>query len=87
MQISNAGIAWEASRTKRVAILLIAVAMAVLLVVSFMPNAQAADSLQLADGDTTVVAWGYPSSYSYPGGYSFPSYPPGGSQMLGVSWS
>jgi hypothetical protein len=87
MQTSNTGIAWEASRTKRVAILLIAVAMAVLLVVSFMPNAQAADSLQLADGDTTVVVWGYPSSYSYPGGYSYPSYPSFGSSMRGVSWS
>ena len=87
MQTSNPGVIWEDSRAKRVAVILIAVAMAVLLVVSFMPNAQAGDSLQLADGDVTVVAWGYPSSNSYPGGHSFPSYPPFGSYMRGVSWS
>ena len=87
MQTSNTGVIWEDSWTKRVAVLLLAVAMAVLLVVSFIPNAQAADSLELADGDTTVVARGFSGSYSYPGGYSFPSYPPGGTQMRGVSWS
>ena len=85
MQTSNTGVIWENGRAKRVAIILIAIAMAVLLVVSFIPNAQAADSLQLADGDTTVVAWGYPSSY--PGGSSYPSYPSFGSSMRGVSWS
>ncbi len=82
MQSPNLGIAWDDSRSKRIAILLVAVAMAVLLVVSFLPNAQAADSLELADGDTAVVAWGYPTGS---GGY--PIYPSGSYSMRGVSWS
>jgi len=81
MQTSNTGIIWEASRTQRVAILLIAIAMAVLLVVSFIPNAQAADSLELADGDTTIVAM------RSPGGGNNYFYPSGASYMRGVSWS
>lgn len=81
MQTSNTGVIWEGSRAKRVAIILIAVAMAVLLIVSFMPNAQAADSVQLADGDTTIVAM------RSPGGGNNYFYPSGASSMRGVSWS
>ncbi len=84
-QMIGGGLTWDGGRTRRIAVLLIALCVAVLLIAAMAPAAHAADSadsLATSTFESTIVAKGVDNPIApYPWNLS------GTSSMRGVSWS
>ena len=78
----NSGIAWDGPKTRNLAILVIALCLAIMLVATLAPTAQAGDTAAATDSGGETVAFRYPSDP----GASYWS-PAGSYSMRGVSWS
>ena len=76
------GIAWDGPKSKKLVILVMALCLAIMLVVTLAPTAQAGDTAAAADSGGETIAFGYPT---YPGGFDWS--PAGSYSMRGVSWS
>lgn len=74
--------AWEGPKSRKLAILVIALCVAVMLVATLAPTAQAGDTAAATDSGSETVAFRYPSDP----GASFWN-PAGSYSMRGVSWS
>ena len=78
----SSGIAWEGPKSRKLVILVIALCLAIMLVVTLAPTAQAGDTAAAANSGSETVAFGYPT---YSGGFDWS--PAGSYSMRGVSWS
>jgi len=78
----SSGIAWEGTKSRKLVLLVIALCLAVMLVATLAPTAQAGEIAATADSGSETVAFGYPT---YPGGFDWS--PAGSYSMRGVSWS
>ena len=78
----SSGIAWEGPKSKKLVLLVIALCLAVMLVATLAPTAQAGEIAAAADSGNETVAFGYPT---YSGGFDWS--PAGSYSMRGVSWS
>ena len=83
-RIINSGLVWEGTKSRKVAILLVALCIAAMLVATLAPISSPADSVAAgAEGEIIAAGFTYPNTST-----GSPWYPASSSySMRGVSWS